>query len=327
MNALAEKKDKKFTQFTEQCLDLGRYGGWSKEIHAKEGTAWELHEEFPPAGGLVLSGLILQQGRSYLRSEMGTKAFAKQLAAESFQAVLSLQEKDGWDHYYLGMAYQYGRGTTQDYSRAADAFSVANLAGNPYAQFEAIWSRHLAGGSRLDAVLALTDLRGKLADYAAYSARALALLELGRVRDIGSAGHFARILLLKRALHDFIYHDHGARQLRIAIEKELRAGVDELLPLQTPGAFLALYLTAKVSRVNPTGKEAIEWFRQAVGPGIELLETLCERKELSFEELRLIVERAEAEGWTDARLARLAADELKMEDDVSPMTDDDTPAD
>jgi hypothetical protein len=308
-------KDEKFTEYTERCLDLGRKGGWEKEIKAKEGVAWELHEMAPPTGSLLLSHLILQQGTSYLRRDIGTKEFAKQLASQSFQAVQNLEEKDGWDHYYLGLSYQYGRGTSQDYSLAADSFLAASQVGNRYAQFEALWARHLAGGSRLDAVLGLSDLRGKLADFAAYSARALALLELGQVREPGSSSHIARILLLKRALNDFIFHDHGARQIRIAIEKELREGVNELQHLQTPRAFLALYLTAKASRSNPTGKEAIEWFRKAINPEIEELETLCRRQDLSIEELRLIVEHAESEGWTDALLAKLAADGLHWDDD------------
>jgi len=181
-------KDEKFTAYTERCLDLGRNWGWEKEIKAKEKLAWELHEQFPPAGSLLLGHLVLEQGTSYLKRDIGTKEFARTLVAESFRAVQDLEEKDGWDYYYLGLSHAYGRGTSRDYSLAAEAFSDSSRAGNPYAEFEAIWARYLAGGTRLEAILGLTALQGKLADFAAYSARALALLEIGPCREPGSPG-------------------------------------------------------------------------------------------------------------------------------------------
>jgi len=307
-------KDEKFSEYTECCLSLGRIGGWEKEIKAKEAIAWEVNAEFSPTGGLLLSHLILEQGMSYLRPNIGTKDFARKLAAESFQAVQELEQKDGWDHYYLGLSYQYGRGTDHDCKLAAAAFAAAAQAGNPYAEFESIWAFHLAGGSRLEAILALTDLRGKMADFAAYSARALSLLELGPTREVGSSCHIARILLLKRALHNFIYHDHGARQLRVAIEKELREEVVDLQQLNTTRSHFALYLIASTSRSNPTGAKPIEWFQKAIDPGIEELLILCRRHELKDDELRMIVERAEAEDWRDTLLAKLAASELEFDD-------------
>jgi hypothetical protein len=307
-------KDEKFSEYTERCLSLGRIGGWEKEIKAKEAIAWELHAEFPPAGGLLLSHLILGQGRSYIHPNIGTKEYAKKLAAESFQAVQELEQKDGWDHYYLGSSYQHGLGTHHDWKLAAASYDAAAQEGNPYAKFEFIWALHLAGGSRLEAILALTDLRGKMADFAAYSARALSLLELGPAREVASSCHIARILLLKRALHNFIYHDHGARQLRVAIEKELREEVVDLQRLNTTRSHFALYLIASTSRSNPTGAKPIEWFQRAIDPSIEELLILCRRYELKEDELRRIVERAEAEDWLDTPLAKLAASQLESDD-------------
>ena len=177
-----------------------------------------------------------------------------------------------------------------------------------------IWARYLAGGTRLDAVLDLTGLRGKLADFAAYSARALTLLELGPPQELGTSAHIARILLLKRALHDFIYHDHGARKIRIEIEKELRESVNGLKAVDTTRSSLALYLTAKTSRSNPTGREPAEWFSDAIDPRLIELEVLCRRQELEIDELRMIIERAKSERWEDAALAKLAIDELEYDD-------------
>lgn len=307
-------KDEKFTEFTERCLALGRDGGWEKQIKAKESVAWEIYEGFPPTGGLVLGHLILEQGTSYLRRDIGTKEFAKKLVSESFNATQQLEEKDDWDYYYLGLSHAYGRGTARDYSLAAEAFAKSAETGNYYAEFEAIWARLLAGGSRLEAILDLTSLRGKLADFAAYSARALTLLELGPPREPASAAHITRLLLMRRALHDFIYHAHGARQINIAIEKELREGVAELKSLKTRRGNLALYLTTQASRTNPTDRDPLAWFRDAVDPDIPELLFLCQKHRLGAEELRIIVERAQAEGWADSELATLAASELELVD-------------
>jgi len=304
-------KNEKFTDFTERGLDLGRNWGWGKEIKAKEGVAWEIYEEFPPTGGLLLGDLILTQGASYLRPDLGTKDFARTLVKESFTAVDALEFKDGWDFYYLGLSYIYGRGTKQDFAAATEVFSASSCNGCPYAAFEMIWARHLSGGTRLDAVLDLTNLKGKLADFAAYSARALTLLELGPPRELGSSAHITRILLLHTTLHDFIYHDHGARKIRIEIEKEFRESVDGLKKLNTTRSNLALYLTAKFSRSNPTGREPAEWFSDTIDPKLIELELLCRRQELEVAELQMIIERAKSEGWDDAPLAKLALDELE----------------
>lgn len=307
-------KDEKFTEFTERGLALGRDGGWEKQIKAKENVAWELHEGFPPTGSLVLSHLILEQGRSYLKRDIGTKDFAKALVAEAFQATQNLESKDDWDFYYLGLSHAYGRGTPRDYLLAAESFTKSAEAGSYYAEFEAIWARHLAGGSRLEAILDLTSLRGKLADFAAYSARALTLLELGPPKELASEAHIARLLLMRRALHDFIYHDHGSRQINIAIEKELREGVEELKALRTSRGNLALYLTTKASRTNPTDRKPLDWFRDAIDPDVPELLFLCKRQQLDVEELRMIVDRAQADGWSDSELATFAASELELVD-------------
>ena len=304
-------KDEKFT---ERCLALGRVGGWEKQIKAKENVAWEIYEAFPPTGGLVLGHLILEQGTSYLKRDVGTKEFAKGLVTESFQATQKLEEKDDWDYYYLGLSHAYGRGTSRSYSLATEAFAKSAKTGSYYAEFEAIWARHLAAGSRLEAILDLTSLRGKLADFAAYSARALTLLELGAPKELASEAHIARLLLMRRALHDFIYHDHGARQINIAIEKELREGVEELRALNTPRGNLALYLTTQASRTNPTDRDPLDWFRDAVHPDVPELLFLCQKQQLDVEELRTIVDRAQADGWADSALAILAASELELVD-------------
>lgn len=309
-----EMKNEKFNGYTEHCLSLARSWGWEKEIKAKEQLAWDIHEQFPPVGSLLLGHQLLEQGASYLKRDIGTKEFAKKLVAESFSAVQDLKEKDGWDYFYLGLSHVYGRGTSQDFSLAAAAFLESKCRGNLYAAFEEIWSRYLAGGARLEAILGLTALSGKLADFAAYSGQALALLEIGPCREKGSQGHITRLLLLGRALHRFIYHAHGTRQINIAIEKEFREEVSELQEIKTARSNLALYLMARASRSNPTGKKPIEWFRHAIGPENAELEVLCRCRELGVEELRMIVERAEVEGWKASPLASLASSELEKED-------------
>lgn len=305
-------KHEKFTEFTERGIGLGREGGWGKEIKEKENLAWELYEQYPPTGGIILGHVLWDQRQSYLRPTIGTLDFAKSLVAESFQATQNLEAKDHWDYYHLGMCQCHGRGTTRDYSLAAVAFTESWKAGNEYAHFEALWARYLAGGSRLEAILDLTALRGKLADFAAYSARALTLLELGPPKVLASPSHIARLLLLRRALHDSCGHRDGARHINVAVEKELREGVNPLKELDSAYAFLALYLTARFSRNNPTGKEPLDWFRDAIDPNIPSLLLLCRRQEFCLEELQIIVVKAEAEGWRDSELAKIAAKELDI---------------
>jgi hypothetical protein len=308
-------KNDKFTEYIECELALGREGGWEKEIKAKEALAWAIHTEFPPTGSLLLAHLLLQQKTSYLKQEIKAKAFAKPLSDEAFEAVQRIEQKDGWDYYWLGLSHLYGRGVAKDYLKAAEAFTASHNAGNLYAEFEIIWARHLAGGSRLEALLGFIRLKGKLADFAALSARALALVETGPVRVPGSPCHIARILLLHGALHDFIYHDLGSRHINIAIEKELREGAEQLLQLNTPRAYLALYLTERTSRANPTGQKPIVWFEKAIDPTLGELEVLCRTRELSYDELRIIVKRAGLEGWSSSSLASIAASALESPDD------------
>jgi hypothetical protein len=303
----------KFNEYTERCLSLARGGGWGKEICAKEELAWTLHAEFPPTGSVLLGHLLLTQKVSHTRKDVKAREFARSLLSESVPALQAIEEKDGWDHYYLGICHIYGRGLPQSYSKAVESFEAA-CAQNPYANYEAIWARYLAGGSRFDALLGFMRLSGPLSDFAALSSRALGLLETGPVREVGSHAHLARLVLLRGALHSFIYHDHGAKLINIAVEKELREGVEELRQLKTTRGYLGLYLIATSSRANPTGRSPIEWFQDALDPSLEELQILCERRELGFDELKIIVERAERDGWLGSRLAVLAKEQLDPEE-------------
>jgi hypothetical protein len=307
-------KNDKFIAFIECDLDLARNLGSGEGIEAKEKLAWKLHEQFPPTGSLLLGQLILQQKTSLLNPETATKEFAKELVTESFKGVHEMEQKDGWDFYFLGLSYIYGRGTPQDFSLAAKAFSDSLRRGNRYASFEAIWARYLAGGSRLEAILQFTELSGNLADFAARSARILAILEIGPSREPGSPAHITRIILLGRALRGSIYHAHGSRQINIAIEQEFRKEVDELRALKTARGYLGLYLIAGTSRANPTGRQPLEWFHDAIDPEMAELQVLCRCHYLGSKELRMIAERARSEGWVTSPLALLAENELEGEE-------------
>ena len=303
-------KDEQFSAFAQAELDLARNTGWADEIKAREKRAWDLHNLFPPVGGLALGHLLMEQKTSYLKPEIGTRAFARELSSASFESLLNSENKDGWDYYYLGLSYGRGFGITQDFTRAAASFAQAILFGNAYAEFENIWARYLAGGTRLEAVLSFLDLKGKLADFAAYAARALVLLEVGYHGEPATSAHIARLLLLEQALHEFIYHTQGSRHINVAIEKEFREASELLRGLKTPRAFLALYLIERASRAKPTGRKPLEWFSDAIDPEMTELQVLCIRRKLGFDELRMITARAEAGGWKDSTLYSAASTQL-----------------
>src|SRR4051812_12749120 len=122
-------KEERFTEYIECELALCREGGWEKEIKAKEALAWAIHTEFPPTGSLLLAHLLLQQKTSYLKQEITAKTFATALSAEALGAVQRIQEKDGWDHYWLGLSHLYGRGVGKDYLKAAEAFTASHNTG------------------------------------------------------------------------------------------------------------------------------------------------------------------------------------------------------
>src|SRR5688572_10734024 len=145
----------KFNEYTERCLALGRGGGWGKEICAKEELAWNLHAEFPPTGSVLLGHLLLTQKVSHARTKVKAREFGKSLLSEAVPVLQAIQEKDGWDHYYLGICHIYGRGLPQSFTKAAEAFEAA-CCENPYAAYEAIWARYLAGGSRFEALISFT---------------------------------------------------------------------------------------------------------------------------------------------------------------------------
>jgi len=95
-------KDEKFTAYTERCLDLARNWGWEKEIKAKEKLAWELHEQFPPAGSLLLDPTgkePLEWFRNAIDpqlAELADLCRCRDLGADELRMIVERAEAEGW---------------------------------------------------------------------------------------------------------------------------------------------------------------------------------------------------------------------------------------
>ena len=309
-----EMEDDPFGDYIERGVSFEQsHGlGGSTALKEKEELAWSLHEKGSAAGGMLLGDSLLRTRVSFSRREVKAVPFARALVDESFHALDANADKEHWDWYYLGIAHEFGRGTKVDHEQASECFRRANELGNPYAEFEEIWSKFLSDGRIFEAVLRLRAYDGKLKNFAEASARSLSLLALGPSREIGSHQHAWRIFEISQLLHLFLYHDAGSRHINIAVEAELRGDIELLEEMDSPSAAFVLFLIAKRSRRNPTSNEPLHWLRLAATPDSGEFLSLLKRQHLNEDELALLSEICSTNQWEESEVARYIASELEL---------------
>ncbi len=303
-----------FTEYFEGSLafeaSFGRRG--SDDIRAREDILWKLHESGDATAGLLLADRLLDLRISFSRSELDAVPFARELARQSFQALVELEPKTHWDWYALGIAHAAGRGTGVSPLEAAKCYRNAHDYGNAYAGYETIWETYLGGGSIYQAISQFRSYEGRLKNFARASQVSLGLVAHGRVREVGGYAHAWRIHEIGCIMRVFLYHTVGSRRINIAVEAELRADLKTLeSPELSPSSAFVLYLIAKHSRRNPTSRTAIEWLRHALdGESPDFL-ALLKLQEPDAGEMRMIADACAACGWQNSKLARFAAERIK----------------
>lgn len=297
----------RFAEYVERTLSFGSSGhNRSQDAYDKEALAWELHRSAAPAGSVLLGDELIRHRISFCDNQLDAVRFARKLLEEAFAALNAKEAKDGWDWYWLGICHELGRGTVVDQTKAADCFRHAREAGNLYAHYEEIWAEYLSGTPALETIFRFRYYSGPLQKFAELSARALALLEMGPVREVGSTKHILRMIEISKLLHEFYFHDGGKRQINIRVGKEMRCDVDALKAMANPTAALTLYLIAERSPVNPTGKTPDAWLRAAIHPDNHSLLTLLKREIFDETRLEKIAEVCQANGWEESKICRFA---------------------
>lgn len=307
-------EDDPFSDYIERGLSFEQSHGFggSSALKEKEELAWSLHENGSAAGGMLLGDSLLRTRVSFAGRDVKVVPFARNLVEESFHALDTNSDKDQWDWYYLGIAHEFGRGTKVDHQEAAECFRRAKELGNPFAEFEEIWSRFLSDDELIEAILRFREYEGRLKDFADASARSLSLIALGPTREIGSYQHAWRILEISQLLHLFLYHDAGSRHINITVEAELRSDIDALEEADSSSAAFVLYLIAKRSRRNPTSNEPIHWIRLATTPNSAEFFSLLRRQHLTEEELKALSEEFTVNDWEDSEIAKYVSSELEL---------------
>jgi hypothetical protein len=309
-----------FQRFLEMGLSIDDAPRPVDSLQEREALAWRLSESEGPLGKVLLGDLLLGQKVSYLRRDISALPFGRTLVAENFPVLAAQTDKNHWHWYYLGICHESGRGTPVDHAKAEEAFAMAHRLGNDVAGFEEIWAAYLRGASAMETVMRLRNYQGLVKPFARVSAKAIALLALGPVREIGSAEHVFRILELSGLLHEYFYHSAGARHIHVQTEAEMRQDLPPLKNLHTATAAVTLWLIARNSRRNPTGANPEEWLRQAIAPDNTSLAALIRQRVLDKEELDLVADLCDQHGWTDSALDRavkatLAAIEAEADED------------
>lgn len=302
-----------FSDYIERELAFERSQGvgGTTALKEKEEIAWSLHEAGSAAGGMLLGDSLLRLRNSFSRRDLDVVPFARSLIDKSFHALNAILVKESWDWYFLGIAHEFGRGTRVDHEQAFECFRKAKELGNPYAEFEEIWSKYLSDGAMLEAIFRFRAYKGKLENFAIESSRCLSLLALGPTREIGSYQHAWRVFEISQLLYLALYHAAGHRHINISVEAELRGNIEALEALETPSAGLVLYLIAKRSRRNPTSEKAIHWLRAAVTPDSDEFLSLFKRQRLNREELDLVSEVCASNNWANSKIACYVAAEIK----------------
>ncbi len=301
----------RFTDYIERGLSFEGSGG-SNVLQENERLAWELHDCGGPAGKVLLGDALLRTRISYLRKDVKAVPFARKLLEEGFAALSVKDPKEHWDWYYLGLCHELGRGTPVNHTQAAECFRNAKDAGNAYAEYEEMWSAFLGGTAAIETILQLRIYSGRLKEFAKRSAVALALLEMGPVREIGGGQHMWRILELSNCLREDYYHKAGGAHISVNIEKEFRLDVDSLKSMKTPCAALILFLISERSRSNPTGEQPDVWLCKATHPENSHLLSLVPGNNLSDEHLHSIVEVCIENRWQTSELCRVAQSMLEQ---------------
>lgn len=298
----------KFGEYMERTLgfeeSFGR--GGREALCEAEKLAWDLHAFAAPAGSVLLADKLIRNRVSYCHRQLNVLPFARKLLEEAFVSLSDKAAKNPWDWYWFGICHASGRGTPVDHGRAADCFRRAREAGNPYAHYEEIWSAYLSGVPTLETIYRFRYCSGPLQKFARRSARALALLEMGPPRELGSGQQICRILEISELLHEFYFHDGGHRHINVQVGKEMRLDVDSLKTIATPPAFLTLFLIATKSPTNPTGRAPEAWLRAAVHPDNRPLLALAKREILAQDQLGLIAEVCRENGWGESDICRFA---------------------
>jgi len=276
--------------------------------------AWELHESAAPAGTVLLGDRLIRNRVSFVKKELNVVPFARGLLERGLVSLAAKEAKDQWDWYYLGICHEFGRATPVDHRKAADCFRKAKKAGNNYAEFEEIWSSYLGGESALETIFRFRYCFGPLQSFAELSARALALLEMGPPREIGSVEQICRIIEISRLLHQFFFHDGGSRYVNRRVEQEMRLDIDALKAMATPSAALTLFLIYKRSRSNPAGEQPEILLRAAIHPENRSLVTIAKREIFDETQLKLITQVCHDNGWEETDICRFAVWALEHPD-------------
>ena len=305
----------RFAEYIERTLSFGASGhNGAQDAYDKEMLAWELHRCAAPAGSVLLGDELIRHRISFCDKQLDAVSFARKLLEEAFTALIAKKAKDRWDWYWLGMCHELGRGTTVDQPKAAACFRHARESGNLFAHYEEIWADYLSGTPALETIFRFRYCSGPLQKFAELSARALGLLEMGPVREVGSTQHILRLIEISKLLHEFYFHDGGKRHISIRVGKEMRLDVDSLKAMANPTAALTLYLIAKQSPANPTDRTPEAWLRDAVHPENHSLLSLMKREIFDESRLEMITEVCQANGWQESKICRFGLWALKQRD-------------
>ncbi|RYD48589.1 MAG: hypothetical protein EOP83_26310, partial [Verrucomicrobiaceae bacterium] len=154
---MSDSRTEDFQRFQELCLTAAS----SKTMEEKESIAWRLHETAAPEGTILLGDLLIEFGYSKEKPDLKARSYAREtLLPGVVEAMVAKPPADQWDWYWLGIAYEMGRGTDTDHDLAAGAFEKSRLLGNGLAGFEGAWSAQLASGDFSDGAERFSRVEG-----------------------------------------------------------------------------------------------------------------------------------------------------------------------
>ncbi|MCW1923993.1 hypothetical protein OKA05_15605 [Luteolibacter arcticus] len=257
---MSDSRTEDFQRYQELCLTTASF----KTMEEKEAIAWRLHETSAPEGTLLLGDLLIELGYSKLKPDLKARTYTREtLLPGAFQALVAKPPADQWDWYWLGIAYEMGRGTDTNHELAAKAFEQSRLLGNDLAGFEEAWAAYLANGHPAEGAERFSRVEGPLRKCAAAAAAAFKCLS-SPSDPPGSEGYLERIRGLAKLLHADYRHTGGSRRINVTVEAELRKDLEALKEEGTPLGALTLYFVAKGSRRNPTGETEDVWLARSL---------------------------------------------------------------
>jgi hypothetical protein len=237
-----------------------KYSNYKTGQLAIESLCWKLHRLGDDVGSLMLADFLRSWGYSWVDKKIHIFTFHKEQYGRRLKRLLLKNNKDALESYFIGHLFATGAKIAKSLPLARAHFARSYIGGHPAGHHE-----------RLIAVLIDDDYNSKCTTLDLIGAYGIAkkdsITALSIYKSLTSLGSCIKansdiIIELMHKWNGSIYSDYGKRYFNVKIEKAFKVYSDLAKNSPSNASFYVLGMIAGGSRINPTGKSCVEWYRK-----------------------------------------------------------------